>query len=431
MEIESNSLAVPTHVTCPNCKEVINTYYQPEGHYFACDKYNCGTVFYSEKAHTEIVTRFKDKSPIEASLPLGTNAWFFGKEYTLVGYLEKYERNEKIRWIEYAFYYPGEQWYIILSEFDGNWMMVHHLTKEESPKTNFNKGATVIDLDNKKFKLAVSYTFDIEKAHGCFDWNLMKDEELHTREYYSLPYVLLSETMFQTTEWFEGRFVNPKDYIIKQPGQKLNLPRNRFFNPATFYDRYKKLIFVYAGFLLLLFLSYGFVSATHPTKEIYNFTNDVKPDTTGYGGFKTYISPPFNIEGTTIVSISGTAMGLNQSWLELSTSLINEKTGTTFEVEHNLEHYSGTSDGEYWSEGETTIKSNISSVPTGTYYLVVRPKVDTLIDGWSSIAYNIGVTQNELPMKDFWVFFWIPIVHFVVQSFRKNNYETKIWPSNT
>jgi hypothetical protein len=61
---------------------------------------------------------------------------------------------------------------------------------------------------------------------------------------------------------------------------------------------------------------------------------------------------------------------VDNSWAAFETELLNEDDETIAEYAEQVAHYSGTENGEYWSEGRTTAFTRLILAP-GDYTLVI------------------------------------------------------------
>lgn len=95
---------------------------------------------------------------------------------------------------------------------------------------------------------------------------------------------------------------------------------------------------------------------------------------------------------------------LNNNWVELALSLVNEQTGRTYEATRALEYYNGTEGGESWSEGSTSDEATFNAVPAGRYHVNLYPSTDPQHPATSTIDLRAA------PSYGLWGNFWLLLV---------------------
>jgi len=76
--------------------------------------------------------------------------------------------------------------------------------------------------------------------------------------------------------------------------------------------------------------------------------------------------------GASRVTVSADAAGLNNQWVDLDYSLTHRKTQASYDVYATAERYSGTDTDGRWTEGNGRASTAMSSIPGGSYDLVVE-----------------------------------------------------------
>jgi hypothetical protein len=118
-----------------------------------------------------------------------------------------------------------------------------------------------------------------------------------------------------------------------------------------------------------------------------------------------------------------TATTLDNAWIDVDYSLINQDTGQAYDVGREISYYSGTDSDGSWSEGARHDSVMVASVPPGHYYLRIDP------DGapGSPIPYTVTVT-HDVP-----VYWWFPVaagllvVPALLVTWRAMNFEHMRW----
>lgn len=82
---------------------------------------------------------------------------------------------------------------------------------------------------------------------------------------------------------------------------------------------------------------------------------------------------------------------VDNSWAYTAMTLVNEKTGETYDLDMEVEYYHGYEGGESWNEGSNKTYKFISSVPEGRYHLVIFPEKPF---GYEPLILNITVERD-------------------------------------
>ncbi len=418
-------------IKCPVCANGLNVYDTRKSAYFGCS--SCHSFFQRSDGNNASLRKFSDADVQQCPFPLGTMGTVEGIEYMLVGFIRKKQKDDEIYWNEYAFYSPKSNWYVILAEFDGNWMMIWRSNNQNIELTKYLNGDCFAQDEGVNYLLYLQYQFNIIYAEGEFDWNILEDESLTTYEYVNAPRILINEERNYQPSWFRASYLSPKallnDFEIAPewlPKKNTGIP----FIPSKFYPRWKSLV-KFTGITLALFLLITVGTMMFkPEKQLYNKTLYCVQDTTGWGNTKSIITEPFNITGPAPVYFTLSAPALNNSWIELEISLINDKDGHVYELDKTIEYYSGYEGGESWSEGDHNIDAVLSGVPSGTYHMNIYPATEYKKNDDGTIpqpAFDVTVSQNSFLSSNFWLMLCLILLYPTIQFIRKYTYENSKW----
>lgn len=415
-------------VTCPHCNNQFSYFDRRKSAWFGCTQ--CGTFFERNQAGTKILRLFNDADRDEPPLlPFGTRGIVDGKEYSFVGYITKKEEQEETYWNEYAFYAPGENWYLMLAEIDGHWMIIRRSANQRIETKRTITGVDVACDDDSQYVLCLSYRFTVVDAGGEFDWNILDDEELITYEYVAAPNILVNESRQDTNSWFRARYIAPKELM-----QLFDFPPELFpprslpapFNPGRFYPRWKPLVQFTFGLLSVLLFLHVILFVSRSGREVYTSTFNCEPDTSSWGACKPIVTPSFAVNGPGAVSVSLVADQVDNNWIELPVALINDNNGKVYEINKTIEYYHGYEDGDSWSEGGRTQDALVSGVPSGNYHLNIYPATESAQSA-SQMSFGVSVKQNVFLSRNFWLFFLLIITYPLIQVIRKTTFENSKW----
>ncbi len=427
-EIINNS---STTIHCPACKEDINVVETQKSIYFSCSA--CGTFFERVDFSLNTLRKFKEEDRCEPTIPLGTTGIIDGYNYTLTGFIRKKQTDDDIYWNEYTFATPGDSWYIIFAEYDGNWMMIWRSENQNIHVEQSISGEYYAIDTGKRHLLYLVYKYNIIDAVGEFDWNILKDEELTTYEYATPPSLLINEERDDNeANWFNACYVSPKQLIDYFKIDPARLPKkNAFFsfNPSKFYPKWKPFMYFTGITIMLLILINAFIAVMKPEKEVFNNTFECQPDTISNNNSKAIISPAFQITGSAPVYFTIRANGLSNSWIQMQIELINDSNGKVYEIEKTIEYYDGYDDGEHWEEGEKKQTALLSNIPSGTYHLNIYPATEysKSTETGSNPVFSLSVKQNVFLSLNFFITLTLILIYPCIQLVRKYLYENSKW----
>jgi hypothetical protein len=117
-----------------------------------------------------------------------------------------------------------------------------------------------------------------------------------------------------------------------------------------------------------------------------------------------YTTPSFSVHKNRLLEFSMSAP-LNNNWVDVEATLINDKTGESTDFTASLQYYSGYDEG-YWSEGKKYDTWVLSSVPQGEYHLTLKAQTKnesipiqvSLQEGiWSSANFILALLLISAP----------------------------------
>ncbi len=417
--------------TCPQCNSPLSYYDRRKSAFFGCP--NCGTYFEKGSEGARVIRTFMDEERDKPAFPLGTRGIVDGKEYILVGFIGKKEDQDDVYWCEYAFYSPGEEYYLMLAEYNGHWMLIRRSYNQDFEyRSSFSGRDSVFD-NGINYELYLTYKFIVVAAEGEFDWDIVSDEELVTYEYVNAPSILVNEKRDDTDSWFRALYVSPKKIMQLfevQPEWFTARSGSAYFNPGKFYPRWKPLV-KFTGILIgLMILLNLFLFVAKPGRQVFEGNFNCEKDTMAWGNSKPIITPSFKITGLGPVYLTMKSNTLVNNWIELPLVMVNEDNGKVYEVNKVLEYYHGYDDGESWSEGSGEQNAKLSKVPMGNYHLNIYPYTEQMPsagDGVPPPDFYISVKQNEFLTLNFWLMFILIITYPFIQLIRKWSFENSKW----
>ncbi len=405
-------------VICPTCRNLISYVDFPRSNHFGCN--NCLSYFkFSVTGNHSVLRTFNADNKGKPNFPFGTA---FRKKSFLVSYVRKRDPKEDFYWDEYLFYHPEFDYYITLADLDGYWMMIY--LNEVQDQYNITKNTTSY-YDNP----FLSYQFELVYAEGEFNWDIAGDEQLVTNEYVTGATVMVNETGLGKSEWYKAYFMTPVEVAESLDIPMELLSPRKYFNPATFYPSWR-VLWKFSLFVLVVFMAVWMsLNTLKPEKTIYSNSFKCKSDTGAWGGTLPSVSSSFDVDSRGMLTLKLHAPGLDNNWMELETSLVNDKTGEEYEATKALEYYHGYDGGESWTEGGNSEQLYFSGVSPGTYHLNIYPFLPENStknsEGVYDLGYDVVVTENSSMPGNFMTTVFLIFLYPIIQYFRKYNFESK------
>lgn len=361
-------------VSCPNCSATIK-YYDWEGSaYFGCS--SCHTYFHYENFQTEILKTFPHSDSIKPALDFGAEGVIDGKKFIVVGVIRKRDNNEGVTWDEYMLLDKAEESYYVLAYTEGDWTFVW-----KSERQDFKVMNTMVNGDDfvamqydpyRKYNEYTRYQFETLYAAGEFDTNIIADDgNMRVAEYLAFPDLLISETNDEGRIWYRGRVVPYKK--VKNAFKNINAVGTEYDDEDEDKSGY---IFKVAGLLtVLMILAMVFLGFSNSSEEIYNRGFLTERDSSSWGKYTPIDAGTMRVNGPTALNVNLKG-NIDNEWLEVAVTMVNKKTGKTYEFTKVLEYYHGYEGGESWSEGSGDKNAVLSAVESGTYQVNIYPFSD-------------------------------------------------------
>lgn len=417
----------PDTLTCPNCQQEV-TYYDITGsYYYGCP--HCRQYF--EYENEEPPKKIKVFSP-PATLPVlsvGTEGYLNERWIRVVGYLFRKEQSGPYFWGEYVLL-DQKGIYTVLSEYNGHWTYI-----EKAPEQNYKerKGsgkAHYVDTPERQYRLFNRYKPQTLYALGEFDYNVLEDDNLNVSEYIHPPYILTQEKNNKQSDWYLGEYKTPNEIatafgltIDKLPAQH-GIGANQ---PSPIDRKWQPLKFFSLIALFVLVVSHILVSLMKPNRTLHNATYTTTADSSKQAeqnSFKPIVTPSFEVDGPTMLEIT-LSSPLDNQWVELPVSLINEETGKTYSFTKALEYYYGVDGGESWSEGSRDDEANLSRVPSGKYHLNLYPYAE------NRQFLNVSVIVRQVtPISNVIIIGVLLLLYPIFQFFRQRWFESSRWSTS-
>jgi hypothetical protein len=346
-------------------------------------------------------------------IPLGTRGNLRGQLFEVVGAMQRSVSG--YRWEEYLLFNPylGFRWLV----FDaGHWNFGTMLKENPPPPLT-----GTVQYRDKRFARFQSGKPTVEWVVGEFYWRVTVGERVESSDYIAPPYMLSLEKADNEYTWTQLEYLEPSEveaaFRVHSPTRHTVAPNQP--NPAA--AAIKKAVPIALATLALAIGIQVFTAirahSSSVTVGTYSFERDKGEHV--YGPFT--FDAPFSLN-----EIEASA-GLSNSWVELDCTLVNTATGETHEFTNAFSYYYGRdSDGD-WTEGGRKDTSLLTSIPAGTYNLVVEGASGD--DHDQRIPQNVflSLTHDVVPWRNFWLAVLAIVAYPLYLVFSKYTFERQRW----
>ena len=409
-------------ISCQKCLKENNLVGFPYCQSFAC--VHCGTRYAMENGSDFKQLGQRNQTDVGPDIALGSKGLLKGTTYEVIGYAQKEEANQyRSQWKEYTLF-NQQHGFAFLSEFGGHWTFV----KERGDAPVLAKeSSTNLKHESENFELYNSYTYDVVNAKGEFPYNAFNDGDKKVKEFISPPELWIQEKSGKEgILWFLGEHISGSE-LKNAFGDEIDLPSRSgvgAVEPKGFVSIYKIVRFGLAAVLLLVFV-HLLTSFTHQKRLIsentYDFNDSV--DTVSF------IRNDIRLEKWSSNLEFEIFADVDNSWCEVSVTLVDVANGTEYTVSQGVEFYYGYSEGESWREGDKQETAYLSQIPAGNYNLIVRAMRETkyVVDSFTGSSTGRNPALRNFTMSIYYdttndrnLFFCMipliiwPFIHFLI-----------------
>lgn len=406
---------------CPHCQSAI-TYYDVSGSsFYGCPV--CRTYCqYETEGEPRSITTFQQHA-LPTYLPVGAEGYLNGEFVRVTGSIQKREAGTTYYWGEYMLLRKdGSYWQ--LAEYQGHWMVIEPTRK--SYQEYHGAGKAYYIRSSSRYRLFNRYKPEVISAIGEFDWNVLDDNALTVSEYINPPAMLMDEYDGRQSKWYKGQYIT-RTALATAFGLKPNELPIAYgvgaIEPPNADGRLEASLWVTglaAGVLIVLL---ALISLLKPHQQLFTQSYSTQADSAGT--LKPIVTRPFEVNGPAALSFRLSAE-LNNEWLEVGISLVNERTGRMYEFTKSLEHYYGVESGESWSEGNASDEAILSRIPSGSYHLTIYPARAPGL----RIPFTVSVYQNPLLTSNFILLLGLLLLYPVGVYIHKQSFEQRRWSNS-
>lgn len=395
-------------VTCNNCNTTTTLEVHFEVSTFACP--NCTSVYRNTREAGLKFYKKREAYSFDEKFDLGQTASFNNSEYKITGILIK--ENKGFEWAEYIL--EGKQNdYIYLSEAAGHWIILNEITFEEK----VNNHPLTLEYEDVTYDQFDYYYPTLVAAQGFFDFDVFDKFELI--EYINPPLMLSFENMGHEQTAYLGKHISKSD--IKRAFGTSNLPSKKGIGQVQpFIFNIRNLAITLCLVAILILLTNWYLNKDRVEQKVLNTEIPFDQFTT-----KDFVTASFDLKGSAAPLSIRVNSNVDNSWANVQVALINETTSEEIYANKDIEYYHGYTDGENWTEGNTTEEFNICGVAAGKYHLSITPM--KAAEDSQNQKVQIQATWSSPSSRNVWMIFIFMGVFVIGMYYLEKNFEERRW----
>ncbi|MDB5703932.1 MAG: hypothetical protein JWN66_1048 [Sphingomonas bacterium] len=320
---------------------------------------HCGTTLDATDPQLRIIAQ-ANEAMRRPEIPLGTRGMLRGMTWEVVGYLERSDGGDG--WSEYLLFNPYQGYAFLLD--DGRRFSLGFLL-DRLPAYTWGE----MELDGEGYKrFGSSYATWVKFVVGEFYWRVAVDERVRVSDYVRPGAMISCEendsertwSQLSMLEWGEAETAfglgrRRREWSTPSP-HEASPYRDRLYESA--------IIGLIAAFTLIIIAIMGGGSTRVASADM-----QVSLDAATHSEVIRNIELPGR---NSALTLSARADQLDNSWVDIDYSLVNRRTQENFDASALAEHYSGSDSDGAWSEGDSSPSIKLSSIPPGSYDLLVE-----------------------------------------------------------
>lgn len=380
-------------LTCPNCGGTVAL--RAAGHSVSMVCEHCGTTLDTTRPELAVIAK-ATAAMHRPEIPLGTRAELRGSVWEVVGYLER--SDGEIEWSEYLLFNPYQGYAFLVD--DGRRFSLGRLL-DRLPD---HRGGS-LTVDGQGFsRFGNTYGTWVKFVVGEFYWRVAEGEHVRVTDFVTPGTMLSCEENEEERTW--TRLVLLDRGEAEDAFGMANRGRNMGGTPAPHEPSpYRNLtiealiIGLVAAMALIVIASMGSIGVALRSADM-----TVRMD----GPMVTQVIGPIQLpDRRAAIRIQATASQLDNSWIDVDYALVDRRTQESFYAYALVEAYHGRDSDGPWREGDSNPTMQLSSIPRGTYDLVVEAtghrwqqgRAQPLSPALDDYQYQIFDGASDVPLR--------------------------------
>lgn len=393
---------------CPNCGSPLKLSNDKSKSY-GCP--SCGSLLDLTNRKAQLVAKAQSALEFSPPLELGSKGKLDGAEWEVIGYMRR--AASSFSWSEYLLFSRGKG-YRWLSESSGHWSYLWNCTQPAKAV------GTSAWYGNQEFEHFEGYQAQVTHVLGEFYWKVRFGDSAEANDYIAPPQILSSEKTPREVTWTVGRYMPVAEVqSVFKPAKALPAPRGIAPNQPNPYAGEPARLWKWFCYLTVAILALQLGFAFRSTKVYSEYVS--VPGGSDQGA----TTRPFTVSGKTGNLVLHNDTDLNNSWAGLSYTLVDPKSGQTWNESHEVSYYAGVDDGESWDEGSRTDDVVFQDVPPGEYMLNITAERPD--DAPGPVAANLRLEKGH-PSWVNWLLLQIGLLVIPFWgSWRARSFENDRW----
>jgi hypothetical protein len=291
----------------------------------------------------------------------------------------------------------------------------------------------VVRIEGKDYTLFHKGKAKVRFVLGEFYWRVKAGEVVEVEDYIAPPEILSSEKSPDEIVWSIGEYIQSETIRMAfQITQPMPFPFGVAPNqPSALRAIAPTLLRAWMAFMTILF-SVQIASAwLSKNEEVYSGTFTYLENDPN----KQKVSPSFELKNRQSNVQFEFVSRVENSWLEMDASLVNDQTGDSYDLDLGVEYYTGVDSDGYWTEGSRLAQTTLSSIPEGHYHLNFQVTGPDRSNPGSSIPmveqpYAITVTRGVTQWSNFFLFTVLLSVFPLWTWWRDRSFEKARWSTS-
>lgn len=401
-------------VKCPSCGGPITLRALGQSVAVACP--SCGALLDASHPQLTLIRKYQAATR-RFRLKLGARGALRGTTLEVVGALERSEGS--YTWDEYLLFNPavGFRW---LVDDHGHWSIGEPIKDTSAIQPSGNR----LCYRNEYYRPFHNGSPKIECAVGEFYWRVATGSRANCSDYVAQGTMLSKEKSAGEISWTLLQYLQPEEMSAAfglATGLRAGIAPHQ---PNPSYAILQAIrpfaLAAVAGALVVQ----GIAVFSHQERE--QVLGTIYPASAAPTDDLTF-GPIELADGHSLVGVTARDFGLDNAWVELQCSLVNDATGTSIEFTNGIEQWSGYSDGEAWAEGEGQHVSLVSSVPAGRYTLVVNASSGGSLGQPVDQPVTLALERDLVPWRNFWIALLAIVAYPAFLAWRGRMFEKERW----
>ncbi|MGY4396260.1 hypothetical protein ACVWZA_001433 [Sphingomonas sp. UYAg733] len=321
---------------------------------------HCGTTLDATDPALRIIER-ATAAMKRPEIPLGTRGDLRGTTWEIIGYLER--SDGETGWAEYLLFNPYRGYAFLID--DGRRFSLGVLMDKLPSHVG---GAITVD-EQPYSRFGSTYGTWVRFVVGEFYWRVAVDEHVLVTDFVC-PGTMLSceenegERTWTRSDLLDRGVAEAAFGLPRRPADNGGTPAPH--EPSPYRSQMIEALIIGLVAIVTLFV---IAIGASGSSQVASAEIAVQLD----GAATTKVIGPVELPAkSSAVGINAEVPQLDNSWIELDYSLVDRRTQQSFDVYATAESYHGSDSDGPWSEGDSRPGTRLSSIPRGSYDLVVE-----------------------------------------------------------